>query len=352
MKDTKQQPTETKNDDNGKNDINKINMPVTSDIKESRRVDSLIRSAANSNVGELIKKFKPAIEAFSIVADKIAPYVTLIWSYANLIYNVLPIDIFKAILGLILVFYGGVFVLTIAAVETFYMTGWQTFYVSFIWLKQNFSNLWEKSRKDDEVDEDGDGVADVLQITAKELFTRKVAFFFANCSDPQKCMDMVSAISSSFVGVYSVLKVEFSRTIALGVVIGEALRKPAAYFLVPIISTALPKTYHQWISPCINIACKSIAITIAWFIQKIVSSVQSAIRGGLLFSRSVLKYLNDKGYIQFNDEDSYLDEIIGWIIAFYGIFFQINSFFVLPFPLNYLLFPITMFENWLMWTIS
>jgi hypothetical protein len=352
MKDTKQSSTEPINDDNLKNDTNKIKLPMTTDVRESRRVDSLIKSAANSNVGELIKKFKPAIDAISFVVDKTAPYVTLIWHYINFIYKVLPIDIFKAILGLILVFYGGIFVLTIAAIETFYMTGWQTFYTSFVWLKQNFSNLWEKSREDDKKDEDGDGVADVLQITAKELFTRKVAFFFANCSDPQKCMDMVSAVCSSFVGVYSVLKVEFAKTIALGVAIGEALRKPAAYFLVPIISTALPTKYHQWISPCINFVCKSIAITIAWFIQKVVSSVQSAIRGGLIFSRSILKYLNDKGYIQFNDEESYLDEIIGWIIAFYGIFFQLNSFFILPFPLNILLFPITMFENWLMWIIS
>jgi hypothetical protein len=165
-------------------------------------------------------------------------------------------------------------------------------------------------------------------------------------------MDMVSAICSTLVGVYSVLKVEFAKTIALGVTIGDFLRKPAAHVFVPIFSTVLPSKYHQWICPCINLLCKSVAITIAWCIQKVVSSVHSAIRGGLLFSRSFLKYCNDKGWFQFNDEQSYLDEIIGWILAFYGIYFQLNSFFTLPFPLNFLLFPLTMFENFLIWIIS
>ena len=50
-----------------------------------------------------------------------------------------------------------------------------------------------------------------------------------------------------------------------------------------------------------------IAITIAWYIQRIISSVQSAIRGGLMFSRKLLKFCNDKGYFSFKEEESYLD---------------------------------------------
>jgi hypothetical protein len=339
-------------DDKNYDSDKKIKLPVTKDMTENLRVEKLIQKAGNSNVGELIKKFKPAIDAISLIFEKLAPYVTLVWSYLHYIYSVLPIDLFRAFLGLILVFYGGFFVVTISAVEAFYLTGWEKFWTSFIWLRHNFLILWEKSREDDRKDEDNDGVADVLQINAKELFTRKVAFFFAECTEPQKFMDMISAISTSLVGVYSVLKVEFAKTIALGITVGDFLRKPAAYFLVPILSTALPKKYHQWISPGINLICKSVALTIAWFIQKIISTVQSAIRGGLLFSRRILKYFNDKGYIQFNDEQSYLDEIIGWFLAFYGIYFQLNSMFILPFPLNWLLFPFTMFENWLIWIIS
>jgi len=348
-----QSPSQSTSDDStGKNDPNRVKLPATRDIKENNRINSLLRTAANSNVGELIKMFKPALDTFSFVVDKVAPYVSFVWYYVNYIYSILPIDIFKAILGLILVFYGGIFVLTISAVETFYLTGWEKFITSFLWLKHNFSILWDKSREDDKKDENGDGIADVLQITARELFTRKVAFFFANCSDPQKFMDMISAIGGTLVGVYSVLKVEFAKTIALGVTIGDFLRKPAAHFLVPIFSTVLPSKYQQWICPCINLICKSVAITIAWCIQKVVSSVQSAIRGGLLFSRSILKFFNDKGWIPFNEEESYADEILGWFLAFCGIYFQLNHFFTLPFPLNILLFPLTMFENFLIWIIS
>ncbi|MFM7855662.1 MAG: hypothetical protein ACKO96_27970, partial [Flammeovirgaceae bacterium] len=138
--------------------------------------------------------------------------------------------------------------------------------------------------------------------------TRKVSLFLANCQDPQMVMEMVSTIGSSFIGVIAVLKVDFAKTITLGATIGDTLRKPAAYFLVPIASTVLSNKYHKWISPGINLVCKAVAITIAWFIQRIVSSVHSGIRGGLIFSRSLLNWANKKGYIQFNDEESYVDE--------------------------------------------
>jgi hypothetical protein len=329
-----------------------LHLPKTRNEVEESRIYNLLSSTANSKVGDLLKKFEPIINVLSSILNVIMPIITTYWSYVYRLYNYLPMEILYALLGLGFVFFGGIYVLTIAAAETFYMTGWESCKQSYLYLKYEFDELWQKSREDDKKDEDKDGVADVLQISARELFTRKLAFFFSNCSDPQKFMDMLTAICSSLIGVIAVLKVNFAKTIALGASIGDELRKPAAYLLVPMVSKLVPSQYRQWIAPGINLLCKSIGITIAWFIQRIISSVHSAVRGGLLCSRQLLGYLHKKGYIYFNEEESYLDEILGWGLAAWGVYFQLVHLFNLPFPLNLILLPLNVVENYFLWIIS
>jgi hypothetical protein len=321
----------------------------TKNDKENNRVTSLISSVGNIKVAEILMKVEPIFDLISKVVDTVYPPVQKGIEYGIAIYNKLPVDILFGLLGLMLCFFGGTFAITIAAAEAFYYSGFETFKSNLLFLYYEFMVIWKKSREDDLLDEDGDGTADVKQITAKELFTRKLGLYFATCRDPAKIMGLTGDLIRCLMGVVAVLKSEFAKVIALGTMIGENLRKPVSYIVVPTVSSALPEKYHQWIAPTVNYGCKLVAIWIAWFIQRIISSVQSAIRGGLMFSRRTLKYLNDKGYITFNDEESYLDEIIGWAVAAVGIYFQLVNFFGIPFPLNIILSPISLVEETLIW---
>lgn len=325
---------------------------MTQNQKEEIRCENIIEKAGKSNVGEIIKKFQPLFDFGTKVVDTVSPPLQKAWSFAYSTYQITPVDIIFAIIGLILTFFGGHFAVTIAAIEAFYGTGYETVVKNGEYLWTEYKILWKKSREDDEKDEDNDGVADVLQISAKELLTRKISFFFANCTDPQKMMDMIYGIIHCLTAVIAVLKVHFARVIALGAAIGENLRKIASYTCVPMISTVLPSKYHQWISPVINLVCKSVAITIAWYIQSVISAVESAIRGGLMFSRRMLKFANNRGYIKLDEDDTYLDEVVGWALAAIGIYFQVKNLFGLPFPLNLLLFPVNTFESTLRWIIA
>ena len=321
--------------------------------KDQTRIDHmLMKNVGNSNVGELLKKLEPVITVVNNIIDVVTPIAMKVIEKVQFIQNVLPLNLAYALLGLFIAFFGGAFDVTLSAVEAFYASGVENVVNNLNYLIKEFKILWKKSREDDEKDEDGDGIKDVLQISAKELVTRKIGFFFANCSDPQMIMDMFYGIFNSLLAVIAVLKVKFAKVIALGMAIGENLKKPASYILVPIISTALPKKYHQWISPVINMVCKSVAVTIAWMIQRVISSVQASIRGGLMCSRSLMAYTNERGWTNFDEEETYLDEIVGWTIAAIGLYFQLIYFFGLPFPLNVLLGPISIFENILIWIIS
>jgi hypothetical protein len=324
----------------------------TKDEKEAVRVTSVIEKAGKSTVGDILAKLKPVIDLANTVVDTLGPIIEKSMDAAYKTYKLLPLQLVYALIGLVIAFFGGTFAVTISAAEAFYASGYQVLVKNGTYLYKEFQILWKKSREDDMKDENNDGIADVEQITVKELITRKIGFFFAHCSDPQKLMDMIYGIGNSILAVIAVLKVQFAKVIALGLSIGENMRKPATYIFAPIFATILPTKYHQWIAPGINLVCKSVALTIAWTIQKVISAVQSGVRGGLMFSRRLLAYCNEKGWTDLKDEDTYLDEIVGWGVAFLGVYFQITFFFSLPFPLNILMSPVSLLESTLIWVIS
>jgi hypothetical protein len=61
------------------------------------------------------------------------------------------------------------------------MTGWESTQKCLVDLYRDFKNVHAASKKDDEVDADGDGVADVLQVSPTDLLTRKTLLFLKVC---------------------------------------------------------------------------------------------------------------------------------------------------------------------------
>lgn len=317
-----------------------------------RSVMNLLQKAGNQNVEEILKKIQPLIDFCSNLIKTLLPYITTFYYKTYEIYQQLPLDVLYALIGLFLTFFGGIYCLVVAAGETFYMTGFKNAEEMYYKLKEEMEIIWAANEKDNKIDADKSGKADVLEMTLAEVAQRKFFLFLRSCRDPDVIMNLIPQMIACFISVIAVLKVKFAKVIALGHQIGEALRKPSCYFLVPTLGKIVPKDYQKWISPCIEFVCKCIAISIAWFIQRIISSVQSAIRGGLMFSRNILSFAKKQGYFPGYDEDDYIDEIIGWFVAFCGIYFQLMIGYSLPFPFNFFLFPVSMLEGYLQWAIS
>lgn len=320
--------------------------------KEANRVQNLLSKAGDSNVGAILEKIQPILDIITNLFNTALPYIIKAYQTGASFYNSLPLDIIYAFLGILLVFFGGTYCLIIAAIETFYLTGYPQVKEGVSYLIEEFEIIYQASRKDDKLDDNNDGIEDVKQISIKELAQRKIALFFTSCNNPQKVFSMISQIITSLISVIAVLKVQFAKVIALGTMIGECMRRPAEFLLVPTLGAIVPQKYQKWISPVIGLVCRFLAITIAWFIQRIISSVQSAIRGGLMFSRRILKFAKDQGYFPSYNEDAYYDEALGWSVAALGVLFQLFFGFGLPFPLNFVFFPVTIFENYLAWVVS
>ena len=144
-------------------------------------------------------------------------------------------------------------------------------------------------------------------------------------------------------------------TITLGASMSKVIGGPAKVFLLPLVELALPKPYKKWADIVLTYAVRSLAISIAWTLRRVVSSYHSAIRGGLMFSKNLLSYLVDMRIIddtQYSAYLPYVDKLLGYSVALLGLWFQLSYGFSLPFPLNVILFPFTILEYALVWMVN
>ena len=105
----------------------------------------------------------------------------------------------------------------------------------------------------------------------------------------------------------------------------------------------------RWCPVLLDWMCKSIAISIAWKIQTVISAFTSAIAGGLIMSRAILAITSkDKK----DHEDTKVDEIAAYGLAGAGFYFQYTHEFSTPFPLNIILFPVGFAEYYIRWAVT
>mmetsp|Transcript_12145 Transcript_12145/g.16773 ORF Transcript_12145/g.16773 Transcript_12145/m.16773 type:complete len:224 (+) Transcript_12145:117-788(+) len=214
----------------------------------------------------------------------------------------------------------------------------------------------EESKKDDKVDADGNGVADVKEMDSKALLLRKANLVMTKMN-PQKVDEAMAAISKVWLSVISVLTVQFARTIALSISISDSLKKTFNRFCTPTIQKAVPKEYQKWVPVVVGWICKSIGMSLAWYIQTVISAVTSALEGGKIAAFAILKFFKDKGMnpagiIPEDLDDTYVDEAIAYLFAALGVFFQFKLGFDVPFPFNLLLFPFEIAEYYIRWSIT
>lgn len=266
-------------------------------------------------------------------------------------YVMLPTDALDAIIGLVFCFCGGLYPMLFAAVQAARLSGWKTTCDAVSELVNQAKIIAAENKKDDDADDDGDGVKDVNQIDAQALLLRKTKLVLTT-SDPEKINTALGGLYTSWLGVVSVLKVQFARTIALALTIAELLKKPCDLVILPALHFVVPPEYHRWLPVVIAWACKSIGMSVAFYIQRIVSAFSSAVRGGLQTSRALLRMAVKQGLWEGSDEDTYIDEVVGWTLAALGFYFQFCLGFSVPWPLNWVLWPFELSEYYIMWAVT
>jgi hypothetical protein len=306
------------------------------------------QSSLMANIEHYGTYVAPVFNAVFTVIDFIAPVVIKVFQVGQAIYSYLPVTMIEALGGLVMCFFGGLYPLTIAAFETLVESGGDVALKHLFSVWQELVLVYQANAADNKKDDDNDGVADVKQISAKELVTRKMALFLKTV-DPSKLLDAYAGIAASLGAVVVVLKIQFAKVIALSRSISTAMKPVMSFIMGPILVALIPKDYHKWVAPLIQVFCQFIAQSIAWFLYSIVVAVHSGIRGGLICTRALIRWLNDRKLLTWKHEETMLDEYLGWMLAAAGIYWQLKNWMTVPFPLNVLLFPLSILEEYLRW---
>eukprot|EP00966_Prymnesium_polylepis_P038497 893776-Prymnesium_polylepis.1 len=97
------------------------------------------------------------------------------------------------------------------------MTGWPTTQAQLSLIYEELITVNEAQKEDDKKDDDGDGIADVKQISTSELIDRKIRVAASAVKDPQRLATAVGGLYTSWLSVQAVLRIKFARTISIAV---------------------------------------------------------------------------------------------------------------------------------------
>lgn len=265
-----------------------------------------------------------------------------------------PQDLIPAFVGFFMAFFGGCFMVTIAAYEAFRGSGaYGTTMQAIEDIKLDFNKVMEQNKKDDELDEDGNGIPDTQEMTNDQLFKRKVHLILKSV-DPKRVTNALGSIYTGFLAVVATLKIQFARALALGNSIGEVVTKPVLQYGKPKMDEFVPAEFQKWNEPVLEACSKILSVCIAWYLQRVISTVHSAVKGGSIFAESLLNYLIKKEYYKLPEGTSQkeTEQKLSAGVTILGVLFQFYMGWGLIFPLNILLLPATLLEYFLSYFVA
>ena len=292
----------------------------------------------------------PVLKVFMKLIDDVEPYITLVYVQMANYLGMIPEGLMPALFGLLFCFFGGYYPLTLAAIEALYICGGEQVMSDMSDIFEELKNIKLAFQKEDD-DLDNSKVKHKQKTSV--LMLMKSLKFFRLCKDPNKLSKALTGLCFVGAGVMATLQSQFAKVLTLSLSISNVLYKPIARNSKPILETVLPEDYKQWIDIIINWGLKGSMFAIAYWLTKALSTIQSGFRGGLMCARAVLLFMASKGYLEkdFDLNKTILDETIGFVLAISGISQQVLAGFRPHWALAVFLWPLSIMENILTWTL-
>lgn len=295
-------------------------------------------------VGKLVEKNLPQLLKVMFVLEGVVEQIMALIRVGMILFNKLhkrfeeynPEAIVGMFVGFMLAFFGGFFIVTVAMVEAFRQGGSANMFKNIEFLNNQIKAVKAANDHDDVKDEDGDGIPDVQQITKDQLAQRKLRVAF-NAMDPFIVQEALGALWTSTLSAASTVKLQFARTIALGISIGDTLYRPIGRYVIPLVEGFTDPTYHKWYPSVFGYICRMFGASLAFQIQRILSTVSTGLRGGHMMIDSFASFCETRGLTYLSD--GYLDDILAWVLVALGIYSQLFLFTYLPFIIKLMFFP-------------
>ncbi|CAK9004552.1 unnamed protein product [Durusdinium trenchii] len=329
--------------------------------KVAKYIQSVSDVGENPKLQETLESLKPCVLATLSGLRYVVQLYFSLYSAAYAFVEKLPQDELKFVIGFILCFFGGVFVALIAAVEAFRTMGGQSLYDDMAYVQLELDNVLKAHDADEQVDANRDGIRDVEAMGSQELVQHKTILVMQSIADPKRLQGAVGNLWSAYLAVIATLSLKFAQTTAYALAISEMVKFPVTRVVAPPLAYALGSNLVNWVDVIIDSTLKAIVILLVWFFARIRAAFYSGLRGGQMLGAATVRICQKHGWTDslpwvkkpFNPDESYLDEVIGYPLALVGFYFQMTHYFgVLPFPLDWLLWPLSFVEGLLEIQIS
>jgi len=269
-------------------------------------------------------------------------------------YNNLPSDAIIAQVGLVYCFAGGYYPTLFLSLQAARQCGWGI-------MVNAIGDLTEEVSKAIEAASD---TVPNKEFHRREILLRQTNIAFRTI-DPMKINRAAGALYTTWLGVSAVLEKEYARIISMSMTLSKIFERVGHFLLEPPARRVVSKDHGRWVPVVIGWGCKAAAMNIAWRLQRILTASTSAMTGGLMFSRALIRMVSKKyqrihffGMIREDQRESPLDEIIGFMIAGLGFYTQMESqfkngfSFKVPFPISLVTWPFDWAEKWIQWKIT
>jgi hypothetical protein len=271
-------------------------------------------NGVSMSANQLLSKVKPFTENLIKLFATIFPYWILAKQYASKGWTLIKPyyekyyvpEMAECAIGLVLMFFGGQYAMTIACYTALQISGWPIIKSSWQKIQHNYQAAKEAFDKDPQakayVDENNDG-----DISTDEILHAATRFFKGTgeeklkaitslkavilAVDPQEVMNGIGGIWGSLLTVIATLRSAFAKDVALGVSLGENLTKSLSKYVRPWIIQHQDKEFKQWIDFLFSTSCKMIGIGLALVLARLVSAFHSAIKGGNVVAHLSFRFL-------------------------------------------------------------
>ena len=325
-------------------------------LSQEDRIAGLILEAqkrAPPQLAQFLQRAGPVLVPFIngaiVVFNFVGPICFAIAQAIHTIIIWLPWDLLQATIGLCLCFFGGGYCASIAACEAFLMTGWPVTKRHLTEVYESAKAIVEAQKADEKRDSNNDGIADVQLMSASELVDHKLRITAAAVKEPQKLAAAIGGLYTGWLSVQGVLRIKFAKTVNLAMACSQFIEYYVTKFLLPMLTPFVAAEFVHWLPTCLSTMTRGFFVWFAWKMQEVVSAAQSGMRGGLMFSRGLLNWLNKRGVrrigpLSLKHDETYFDEIVGYTVALFGFWVQWNHGFGVPFPLNLVMLPFDVLE--------
>lgn len=312
------------------------------------------------------------------------PLVRLAADMLGEAWRLIPISLVQLCFGLVLTFFGGSYITSLAALEAARRLGGQSALEDVRAILRQAASERSGRAQDDAADrtrrrgpegelavisavdlEEGDvrkrqaggvGQRDATPTAAADV--SPLAEAMRRVSDPDRLDSAMVNLVASLAAVLATLSFNLAQLAALGLGVAELLLFPATRLLTPLVAALLaPPRLKHWIRTVINAMITWLCIAAAWFAQPYLAPAYSALRGGRLAADALFALLPAScgcmGHLPnaIGDDDavddSFIDEWLAYAFAAVGLLVQLVMHPPILYPVSLVLAPLTALE-WLL----